>query len=270
MLPTMLKHLESGERFADWDKKQRFGYVQTAVELVASVQRFTVPDNVGRGKTTWRQTLHWWLDRDEAEVEPKPTQVAQWHDFIGTYFAYRFNWALAGILSSLLVEVDGTQAPLDVWANSTLPWAAWWLKDLMTWGTLDPVAAYLLARGGIDSRRDAETQAQDYWKGDPDEPLNPLPIREWVSTRETVESPQRVRPPRKLAAKLAVAFSRDQAERPWRVLPLMRHDALDWVDPAGVVLARSETIDPWHADFASQFDFILRPNEKLVKARQYV
>lgn len=270
MLPAMLKHLETGEHFAEWDRRQRFAYVQTAVELISSVQRFAVPANVGRAKTTWRQALQWWLDRDEADVEPKPTQIAQWHDFIGTYFAYRFNWALAGILSSLLVEVEGTQAPLDVWANSTLPWAAWWLKDLMTWGTLDPVAAYLLARGGFDSRREAEAEARGYWEEERDEPLNPLLIREWVSARETVAPSRRVQPPRRLAAKLAVSFSRDQAERPWRVLPLMRGDAIDWVDPAGIVLARSEPTDTWHADFASEVDFLLRPKEKRVTARQYV
>jgi hypothetical protein len=70
---------------------------------------------------------------------------------VATNFVYRGVWGLGSLIGVLL---DGTpgQPPvkaLDIadWPRSGLPWIAFWIKELITWGTLDPVAAFLLARG---------------------------------------------------------------------------------------------------------------------------
>jgi hypothetical protein len=45
------------------------------------------------------------------------------------------------------------------------PWIAFWIKELITWGTLDPVAAFLLARGDAIDRPHAEADARAYYDG---------------------------------------------------------------------------------------------------------
>jgi hypothetical protein len=79
---------------------------------------------------------------------------------------------------------------LFFWPDSGLPWIVFWLKELITWGTLEPVAAYLLARArsdGIITRPEAERRAQEYYQscsGNVDEWLNPQSILKW--TRENI------------------------------------------------------------------------------------
>ena len=52
------------------------------------------------------------------------------------------------------LEDQGPIRPLELddWPRSGLPWIAFWIKEIITWGTLDPVAAYLLARGDAVDR----------------------------------------------------------------------------------------------------------------------
>jgi len=49
---------------------------------------------------------------------------------------------------------------MDDWPRSALPWIAFWLKELITWGTLDPVVAFLLARGNAANRSGAALAAR--------------------------------------------------------------------------------------------------------------
>ena len=65
---------------------------------------------------------------------------------------------------ALLLDLGADEQPIraleiDDWPRSGLPWIAFWLKELITWGTLDPVAAVLLARGDAIDRPQAELDA---------------------------------------------------------------------------------------------------------------
>src|SRR5258708_37338622 len=58
-------------------------------------------------------------------------------------FIYRGAWEIASILGVLLDMGEG-EAPiraLDIsdWPRSGLPWIAFWLKELLIWGTLEPL-----------------------------------------------------------------------------------------------------------------------------------
>src|SRR6185295_8515426 len=75
---------------------------------------------------------------------------------------------------------------MDDWPRSGLPWIAFWLKELLLWGTLEPVAAFLLARGDAIDRPSAEEAARAYYEQLPDdtianEALDPRRIREWMT-----------------------------------------------------------------------------------------
>ena len=60
------------------------------------------------------------------------------------------------------------RANLAVLPRSGLPWIAFWLKEIITWGTLEPVAAFLLARGDAVDRPQAEREAAAYYAQLPD------------------------------------------------------------------------------------------------------
>ena len=66
---------------------------------------------------------------------------------------------LGSIIGLLLDAGEGEQPirALEIgdWPRSGLPWIAFWIKELITWGTLEPVAAFLLAREtrSIDRKR---------------------------------------------------------------------------------------------------------------------
>src|SRR3546814_17517025 len=74
-------------------------------------------------------------------------------------------------------------------ALSGLPWTGFCLKVLISWGTLDPVAAFLHARGDAVDRPQAELDAKAYYEGRPagedaNALLDPRTIREWVEARQ--------------------------------------------------------------------------------------
>ncbi len=273
VVPEIVSHLRTGNNFQEWDRPARFAYIRRAVEILGSLRRFAVPETVGSSKVTWAEVLQWWLSRPDAVRKPTVAQVATWHQFIAKHFTYRFNWALSAILASVQTSASATSGTVDIWAAGDLPWAAWWLKDLMIWGTLDPVAAYLLARGGLDVRTDAEAQATEYWRLDGEaneDPLNPALVREWVAARTDTRAERRTAVLTRFTATPSGRFDRAQADEAWRVLPLMFNGELAWVDPAGVVLATSAVPSDWRAETASQLDFELRPTERVVIARPYV
>ena len=47
-----------------------------------------------------------------------------------------------------------------MWPRSGLPWIGFRLKELVNWGTLDPVAAFLLARGNASDSVQTELEAR--------------------------------------------------------------------------------------------------------------
>ena len=79
---------------------------------------------------------------------------------------------------------------LDDWASTGMPWAVLWLKEMLTWGTVDPIAAFLLSRSGVEqTRAQAKQLAERYYSArlsttaaDPNSVLDPKMIRDWVES----------------------------------------------------------------------------------------
>jgi hypothetical protein len=263
---TVRTRLQDGADYARWNPEQRFTFVRDVLAILSQVPSFRITTSLGRRRNfqDWPMLLRWWLAKATLQAQPAPNEITSWYDFVSQNFIYRGAWGLGSIIGVLLDLADGGQSirALEIadWPRSGLPWIAFWIKELLTWGTLDPVAAFLLARGDAIDRPQAEEAARAYYGGleqstAPNDALDPRTIRDWVdarrlsreervSTREfTIEAALERPPGNYLQSRLSVS-------------PLEIADRLVWIDPAGYVVARSEQPLGW-PQYPSSFDFEL-------------
>lgn len=225
----------------------------------------------------WPKLLRWWLAKDTLPAQPETNKITSWYEFVANNFVYRGTWGLGSIIGLLLDAPEGEQPirALEIgdWPRSGLPWIAFWIKELINWGTLDPVAAFMLARGDAVDRPQAESDAQAYYEGlpqdvDANDVLDPRQIRDWVDAR-------RVHPEEPVALRdftIEAALARPAADylRPrLTVAPLDADDSLIWVDPAGYTGARSEIPYGWREQ-ASSFDFELIVADSTIVGESYL
>lgn len=257
--------LIEGSDYVDLTTDEKLEFIGEVLELLSAIPVFRVGTDLGRRRnfTDWQRLLRWWLANQTLENSPLPNEITNWYEFVSQNFVYRATWGLGSLLGLLLDIGDGQQPvrPLEIsdWPRSGLPWIAFWLKELLTWGTLDPVAAFLLARGNALDRPSAEVDAQNYYAGLPDninenDKLNPRAIRDWVNQRfpgatATVRT-QGYEVPVDLA-RPAETYSRPQM----KVWPILSEHRIAWVDPAGYTLANSTRPDSWTD---SPNDFLFR------------
>jgi hypothetical protein len=268
---TVVEHLATGDSYEGWDAASRYAYIERAIELVAQIPRFSIPETIGRSTATWRDALAWWLRIPHVTRVPTVTQIAVWHDFLQRELRYRFTWGLGAVLA-VAIEAQPGSAGILQWDQAGLPWAAVWIKDLLTWGTLDPVAAFLLGRGGFDTRDDAQRAAAEYYaerEGEGDL-LDPAAVRRWAQRfgrRTSTQGELRIS---KIAVELNPHVSSAGTERTWRVLPDLHGASIRWLDPAGFELARSERPSDWRRDWNLRYDYHLDPATPEVHASRYV
>ncbi|MBN2575241.1 MAG: DEAD/DEAH box helicase [Deltaproteobacteria bacterium] len=215
--------LQSGAEYALWPGEVRLTFVRDVLSLLSQVPSFRIDTRLGRRDfEDWPTILRWWLAKETLPAQPPARQITTWYQFVATNFIYRGTWGLGSIIGLLLEgEGDVPVRALDIgdWPRSGLPWIAFWMKELLTWGTLDPVAAFLLARGGSVSRPRAEADAQAYYDSTsqgiaPNDVLDPRRIRDWVAARRAARAePRAVR-----ALVLEAALSRGAADYSRNVL----------------------------------------------------
>lgn len=164
---------------------------------------------------------------------------------------------------------------LEDWELTGLPWITFWLKELVAWGTLDPVAAFLLSSGVSLTRAEAEQQAGAYYalfaNVDDNALLDPRTVRNWV----TETFPRTPATPTQTAQVVLQAQLLDSAIqhtlRTYRVLPISETSSIGWIDAAGYLLARSsqnalrDLEGQWQA-----FDFLLDARTGQVTASAYL
>jgi hypothetical protein len=174
-----------------------------------------------------------------------------------------------------LLGIPPGAASVESLTEAEIPPAALWIKDLVMWGTLEPVAAYLLARRVADARPDAEALARGYYSGvdvgEVGDPLDPGAIRAWAATVQEPPSRDRVRA---LASRIEVQLNPRVANAPsfgrWRVVPNIRDTQVDWLDVAGYLLAESGVPEGWTERAVHDYDFVLNPAERVVQATAYL
>lgn len=279
LYPRIKQHLETGGDYLSRSDEGRLTYIQDTIRLVGEVKSFSVKDLKGKGKANWEVILSWWLQHQRATEQPRETQISDWHNSIGKNFTYRFNWGLGSILALASDEAFGDPlAPfsLENWSQTGLPWIVFWMKELIIWGTLDPVAAYLLARvDDITTRTQAEELSQGYYQSvntlDPNDRLNPVTIKNWVqqSFAPIVATTTRLRPNRQIAVSLLRDFSRASKQK-WRVIPVEISKEIHWLDPAGFPLASCQKPESWQAEYLSKYDFELNSTNQVITSSLYL
>jgi hypothetical protein len=276
LYPTVRQHLLTGADYAARDSGEQFEFIKVLVDLLSTHPKFALAPKTP-GKTAWGDILRWWLDPQGPVTPPSAKQVSYWYDYVATNFSYRFAWGVGCMLALAANEPHGgTLQPttLDGWDETGLPWIALWLKELIVWGTLDPVAAYLLGRGRAGTRPEASKLARQYFKSHqtlpPNEQLHPATIRKWADTLPKPSlSGLRTKPRSPLNVKLERTFPKEAARR-WRVLPAAVGDRISWVEPAGFVLAVGELPSSWASTFLEDGDFFLDVDTQTVSYEPYL
>jgi hypothetical protein len=273
------QHLETGSEYALWDDQQRFAYIQTAIQQVNDIAPFQIKDGNRKIKVeAWQDRLAWWLRYRFDSKPPKDARISAWHKFVKDNFGYRFNWGLGSIIALSVQEAFGAdirETKLEDWPQTGLPWIVLWLKELLIWGTMEPVAATLLAYRIAWTRASAESMARAYYANRPaeesaNERLNAMAIREWVTSLKNQEQPvSQQKPPGQIAVELRRDFG-DAASQTWRVVPVRNDQEIQWVDPAGFLIAVSQEPTGWRSGYLNDYDFILDPSERKVRSEKYL
>lgn len=276
LYPSVREHLLTGIDYASRDSGGRFAFIRELVALLAQHPRFAPLPKKARGPA-WEEALRWWLDPQGPVEAPGAAKVSDWYDYVATSFGYRFAWGIGCILALAVNEANDNElrpTTLDTWAELNLPWVALWLKELLVWGTLDPVTAYVLGRSRAGTRGEAAALAANYYEVygslEADEQLNPKTIRAWADAlpaRATGTRRKRLRMP--LKAKLERAFP-PQVARRWRVLPAENGDRIFWIDPTGYVLASSQRSSDWVSTYLEDGDFILDVDAQRVEYEAFL
>lgn len=270
--------LQSGSDYAGRTVENQLAFVVNVLTTLSQVPAFEIKDELKR-KVPWSLVLRWWLAPGTltSRQRPKPDDSAKWFKFANDNFIYRGNWGLGSLISLLMDDVEAGSPvhalEIDDWPRSGLPWIAFWLKELISWGTLDPVAAFLLARGNAVDRPQAEKQARAFYEErtdvvDPNDLLDPRVIRDWVQSRREGTKAAVPRTDVAVGARLsrpAEAF----VVRNVSVSPMASDGGLAWLDPAGHVVAHSERPDAW-TDDPEHYDFDLSVETATIVGTAYL
>lgn len=271
--------LSQGADYARWTVEEQFVFIRDVLAFLSEIPVFAIETKLGRKKNfdDWPMLLRWWLAKSTLARQPRPNEVTNWYAFVANNFIYRGAWGLGSVIGLLLDTTDDGQPirALEIadWPMSGLPWIGFWLKELISWGTLDPVAAFLLARGDAVDRPQAELDAKAYYEGrsageDANALLDPRTIRAWVEAR------QPARAGRTGIATVAIEVECVRPIEAYRqqrlvVLPLVEVDAIIWLDAAGYEVARSVKPGDWPQE-PSRFQFELLVAVSLVIGEPYL
>jgi hypothetical protein len=200
----------------------------------------------------WPSILAWWMGMPDGEG-PEPKDLRAWQTFVSDNLEFRLGVAVGAVVARAWSE--GTENPLDTptlgtWKDATgLPWFAFWAKELLRWGTLDPFVAFALSLGLARSRPEAVELRADYWDWlveeldrDPggEDQIDPRNLLKWSRARKASEAAAARRTP--IAVELAGTDGR--AGR-YSVIPVKSKSRIRWLDASGYRLA----ISPIPEDF---------------------
>ena len=215
--------------------------------------------------------------KNTLEEHPSPKEITKWFDYVSKNFIYQSSWGLGSLIAVVLNDNDF--APIrpmniDDWSRAGLPWIAFWMKELFTWGTLEPVAAFLLARGDTKTRGEAEQKAQEYYDSRPaktyaNDLLDPRAIlRVWA--QETRPSQPTLREPVDFEQLVRLTRERDiYRYHQVYVTPIVVNGGWTWIDKAGYDVAKGPINEDVRLN-VEQYEFTLDVSHTKVTGRQYL
>lgn len=211
----------------------------------------------------WHEVLGWWVGMPDA-LGPTPQNLRAWQTFTSDNFEFRLGVAIGAVVARAWSQ--GTDDPLDTptldtWKDVTgLPWFAFWAKELLRWGTLDPFVAFTLSVGVAKSRPEAEAMRGQYLEwlaGELDVPggedlIDPRNLLTWSRTLKVRDAAAPRRAP--IAAELSGTDGRSGR---YAVIPVRSRTRIRWLDASGFQLAVSDIPDDFPARYRQPNDYDL-------------
>ena len=278
LYPELKELLITGSDFALWDNETKIDYIAQIVELLSTIPRFNLDKEPGGGKNkpSWSEILCWWLTPNQCIKRPSADKVAGWYNYVSRNFIYKFSWGIGNTIALAICEADEEVAgglSIQEWPKLGLPWVVFWLKEIIQWGTLDPVATCLLSHGIVVTREEAEGLAEKYYEevnsDEGNEIFNASTIKNWVELNFNKPEQKTTLPFKQLEVNLQRDFTHNE-KKFWRVLPVISDENLYWIDPAGYSLAASLIPTNWDINYINHYDFILDVESSKIRLHQYV
>ncbi|MFC3746808.1 DEAD/DEAH box helicase [Paenibacillus sp. GCM10012306] len=274
----IIAQLKMGDKYAVWSVDEKLSFIFNSVEVITNLEKFKIPNGIGSRTSfkEWKQILHWWLHPSSATSHPKNNEISKWIKFIKQKFEYLFNWGLGSVISlSMDSANEGTlrATTIQEWPNLELPWIVFWLKELIVWGTLDPVAAYFLAHGIDNTRIEAEKRAESYYYDKSseldEELLNASSIRSWAESQYSSLNKSNLLIAKEMKVEVNDRVLKSSCKQ-WRVLPINTGDKITWIDAAGYELATGSIPSNWNYQVAHNVDFILNSDKSIILSSDYL
>lgn len=274
--PNIRKLLESAHDYGFSDAAERFELFTQLGELVANYPGFGF-----RGRNTiadiammddWEVPLGWWL-LSPKRSSPKPEALRAWQRFVSENFEFRLGVVVGAVVAQAWSTGTSNQVDvptLDKWKQTTgLPWFGFWAKELLRWGTLDPFVAFSLAQGLSGTRSDAAIQKKEFesWM---DATYSEIEAEDWIDPQYYLEwQKSRLIPhekPKKGKRRLAKLTGANGSKERYSVHPVIRSEAIHWIDASGFELATTaiESID--QKSFRDDFELKIHDGNWEVRA----
>jgi len=239
-------HLQTGEGYGEWPTDQRKVWVQKAVDIIRQDAAFGFKSPQKDVQKNWKNVLSWWLGL--GGDAPTASKFGNWMQFVQEQFEFRSGTAISSVLANIWDrEGKGLSNPSpSIWKEKTgLPWAAYWIQNILRWGILDPLGIDMLSSGHIIPRKELPEHHEKYrdWLRDLglkniDDLINPELISAWketidfkvVSTSLPTESPV-------TGLKLDSKFE-GLADK-LMVWPCAGSDSTFWFEPAGYLVGKT-------------------------------
>lgn len=208
----------------------------------------------------WNDVLGWWMKEPGAKG-PDAEHLRAWQRFVSDNLEFRLGVALGAVVARAWSEgaPDKSTTPtLAEWKETSgLPWLGFWARELLRWGTHDPLVAFCLSQG-LARTRDAATERRrefNVWlQTELDDPqaedrIDPQLFQRWRQSLPLREAS--AGPPDNFDAQLTGTDGRRQR---YAVMPARQGDVTHWLDPAGFELAITRGGPEGAQRFGSDFE----------------
>lgn len=274
-------YMRGGDAFEAMDEVERASWLTGLVDLLRLDPALGFKDP-GESKRTmeiqenWKDHLSWWLGLQS--TFPTGEELRGVLRFVMEQFDFRTGVAVGAVLADVWersgVESDATD--LLVWHEVTgLPWVCYWVRDLLKYGTVSPVRAYLLARQRVFTRADAKTYEDQFidWldrEGHtlPDETLRPVRIREWEQSVFSKDMEATILDQEHVAVELDEQFrGYSESLMAW---PVVGPTETVWFEPGGYRIGSSTRVDAAAEPlWRKRIFFNITPTEGTVRWRKF-
>ena len=270
MVPVILARLKDTNRYGGATDAERIVVFIDLCGLIAQDLGFGFKVRSTKSdqkiRTNWKGVLFWWM-RAPGYKSPRPQDLRSWQRFVTDNIEFRIGLGLGAVVAGAWSEgVDGSlETPsLEKWCATTkLPWFAFWARELLRWGTLDPLVAFALSEGLTDTRESGELLRPKYdaWLSEQksrtsaEDRIDPQLFLDW---RREQYPKDRGKIPFGILEATLLGIEKRKGQYP--VIPVVLDDVVHWLDSAGFALASSSGDTSSLRGLNHRNDFLLRVN----------